>query len=92
MHFETMEARHAAPHHHHIGASVLLHPLNDLIVQVSVVEVILVNSQPPWMGQTADHCHTACPVHSATLNLGKQERTENIKVITFLVKVYILNR
>lgn len=43
VYFECMEATHATPHHNHVGTSIFVHPLNDLIVQVSVVEIILVN-------------------------------------------------
>lgn len=43
MYFECTEATHATPHHHHVGTRIFVHPLNDLIVQVSVVEVILMD-------------------------------------------------
>lgn len=75
MHFDGMEARHAAPHHHHVGTRVLVHPLNDLKVQVGVVKVILVNRQPPWVGQATHHCHSSYSIHGATLDLSEKGRS-----------------
>lgn len=75
MHFDGMEARHAAPHHYHVGTRVLVHPLDDLIVQVGVVKVILMNRQPPRMGQATHHCYSSYSIHGARLDLSKKERS-----------------
>lgn len=78
MHFESMQAAHAAPHHHHVAAGVFIHPLNDLVVQVGVVEVVLVDCETPRIGQATDHRHSRHPIHGAALNLGRQ-RTDSKK-------------
>lgn len=74
MYFEGTEATHATPHLHPIGTSAFVHPLNDLIVKVGVVEIILVDRQPPRMGQATHHRHPRDSIHGATLNLGKRAR------------------
>lgn len=71
MYFEGPEATHATPHHHHVGSGVFVYPLNDLVVQVSVVEVILVDRQPPRMRQATHQCHPGNSVHCTAFNLGK---------------------
>lgn len=43
MYFESTQAGHAAPHHHHVGTIFFVHPLNDFIVQICVVQVVLVD-------------------------------------------------
>lgn len=74
VHFESTQAAHAAPHHHHVAAGVFIHPLNDLVVQVGVVEVVLVDCETQRIGQATDHRHSRHPIHGAALNLGKQRR------------------
>lgn len=71
--FESMQAFHVTPHHHHVAARVFIHSLNDLKVQVSVVEVVLVDCKSPWFGKATYHSHSCCPIHCTTLNLSKTE-------------------
>lgn len=91
MHFESMQARHATPHHHHVGTSLLVHPLNDFVVCVSVVKVILVNWQAPRMRQTTDHRHPCYSIHGATLNLDEKVRAITIERETIYLEHARLN-
>lgn len=80
MHFQCPQPCHAAPHHYHVCACVLVHSLNDLIVKVSVVQVMLVDSDAPGVRQTTHNGHPACTIHGSTLNLPFTEKYQSQEI------------
>lgn len=69
VHFEDSEARHIVSQNDPVGSCGLVHTLDDLKVPVSEVQVVVIDSHAPGVGQTTHYGDAVGAIGITALNL-----------------------